>query len=341
MNAVPDDIYTLNLASSGKLELRAKGLLAVGTPEAAFQASVLLHEAARIQRLAVDALPSCPPATRLASAAEQCWCLIQARDPIGAVNAWGEVLRSREGVDSATAKGILSRVAPRFEALRFEFAELMAASPSLFAIMQAGSLGSPAAAERKYARREIAQALTSFPGAPGLWYLQYRLEEADEAKRDAWASLSRARTLTPNNPRFVALSLVVATWALPAQEAEEYIAGIRGALDRAPAEVCLMYGLAELNLAKKGADLNSRWSRALEAVNVGLTRATRERLRKNLRAAQLLLIELLAGREPTMEIFYLAGIGDVASTAKRSANVIDLLTTRLRLSTPEIERDAA
>jgi hypothetical protein len=55
----------------------------------------------------------------------------------------------------------------------------------------------------------------------------------------------------------------------------------------------------------------------------------------------LLLIELLAGREPTMEIFYLAGIGDVASTAKRSANVIDLLTTRLRLSTPEIERDAA
>ena len=340
MNAALDDIYAFNLASSGKLELRAKGLLAEGTAEAVFQASALLHEAARIQRLAVDALPSCPPVTRLAAAAEECWCLIEGRDPIGAVNAWGQVLRSREGVDSETAKGVLSRVAPRFEALRLEFSELMASSPMLFAIMQAGSLGSLALSDRKHARRDIARALMKFPGSPGLWYLQYRLEEADEAKRAAWESLSRARTLTPN-PRFVALSLVVATWALPAHEAEEHIAGIRGALDRAPADICLMYGLAEINLAKKGSDLNTRWSRALEAVNAGLTRATRERLRQNLKATQLLLIELLAGREPTMEIFYLAGIGDLVSTAKRSANVIDLLTAGLRLNTPEPERDAA
>ena len=346
MNAVLDDIYTMNLATSGKLKLRAKGLLAEGTPETVFEACVLLHEAARIQRLAVDALPACPPATMLASSAEECWCLVEGRDPQGAANAWGQVLRAREGVDAATVKGILSRIAPRFEASQLEFARAVTSSPMLLGkfrlnILQARAIGALAPADRGQARQEIARVLAKFPGAPSFWYLQYRFEEADENRNRAWEALSRAQRLTPNNQRFVALSLVVATWALTPLAAEQYIAGIRGVLERASAEVCLMYALAEINLAEKGSDRKVRWSRARNAVGAGLAKANTEGLRKNLRAAQLLLNELLAGREPTMEIFYLADLADVASTAKPTANVVDLFTTRLRLIGPEPERDAA
>jgi hypothetical protein len=48
----------LSLANSGKLELRAKGLLATGGAEDLFDACALLHEAARIQQRAVKALPA-------------------------------------------------------------------------------------------------------------------------------------------------------------------------------------------------------------------------------------------------------------------------------------------
>ncbi|MBI3206692.1 MAG: hypothetical protein HYZ29_34470 [Myxococcales bacterium] len=343
MIPIVHDVYEVNLATSGKLKLRAKGLLAEGTPDAVFEACVLLHEAARLQQLAVDSLPTRPAVTSLTSAVEECWCYVEGRDPPHAAEAWGHVLRAREGVEDRTSEAILSRLAPRFAASRHEFGRAVSASPMLLAIRDAGHIASLMPAERSKARGELAQVLAKFPGTTSFWWMQYRLAEADGNKKEAWEALTRARLLVPTNPRFLAMSLLVAAWALPPSAAEQHIAGVRGSIDRAGAEVCLMYALAEVALARKASpdERRRRWRRAREASDSGIARANTEGLRRNLRAAQLLANELLAGRQPTMEILYLAGLGEVAAMASPNANVADFLTARLRRAGPDREREAA
>ena len=324
--------YALNLASSGKLKLRAKALLATGAPDDLFEAFELLHEAARIQEHATRALPNCPPATKLASLAEVCWCYVEGRDPPRAADAWGEVLSVRQGMDPRMAEAILSRLAPRFEASRREFASTVNSSPALLAMRDAGRLSSWSASERERARKELASVLAKFPGATGFWWMQYRLAEASENKEDAWEALSRARRLAPENQRFLAMSLIVATWALPRPEAERHIASIRGSFDRSGAEVCLMYAFSEIALARKASpeERRQRWQRGLDAAQSGLAQAESDGLRKNLKAAQLLLQELLAGRKPTLNILYLAGLSELAVATGPSVDVMKVLEASIR-----------
>jgi len=338
MTAVVHDVYEMNLASSGRLKLRAKALLAEGTPDEVFRACVLLHDAARIQRLAVQALPACPPVTLLSSLVEECWCFVEGRDPLRAAETWGLLLLAREAVDAATAEAILSRLSPRFEAFRQEFARLGAASPTLRAMVEAGPASDPSRAARVRARKELGTVLARFPGAMNFWWMLYRLAEMEGNKAEAWDALSRARQLAPDNARLAAMSLVVAVWALPAAAAEQHLAGVRGTLDRAVAEVCLLYALAEIVLARVAAREEQvlRWERAREAAEAGLTRADTPELRSNLKATQLLLRELLAGREPTMEVLYRSGLGKAAALEKPDANVVDFLTTRSRHLNPEL-----
>lgn len=49
--------------------------------------------------------------------------------------------------------------------------------------------------------------------------------------------------------------------------------------------------------------------------------------RKSLKATQLLLTALLSGKEPTLDILYLAGLGESTAAAQATGNVLDLLTT--------------
>ncbi len=345
MTAALYDVYEVNLASSGKLKLRAKGLLAEGTSETIFDACVLLHEAARIQRLAVKALPLCPPIAALASAVEECWCYVEGRSPPRAADAWGDVLRWRECVvDQQAANSILSRLEGRFRALQQEFAAAVGSSPTLLAIRDARRLSGLMPSELTKARKELAVVLGKFPGAESFWWMQYRLSESAGKKTEAWDALARCRRLAPDNPRFAAMSLLVAAWALPASAAEEQLASVRGSLIRAEPEVCLMYALAEISLArdtKDAPEVDLRWKRARDAAESGIARAHTEGLRRNLKAVQLLLNELLAGREPTMEILYLAGLSELAASEKPNANVTDILTVGLRRISPDREREAA
>ena len=140
MTSTVHEVYALILGASGKLKIRAKRLRADDGVDAVFNASVLLHEAARVQRRATDALSECPPATRLASAVEECWCLAEGLDPPSAAKAWGEVLRARENVDAPTADGISSRLAPRYHALNDAFVTAIQASPTLLAVREASTL---------------------------------------------------------------------------------------------------------------------------------------------------------------------------------------------------------
>jgi hypothetical protein len=326
------DVYAVNLASGGKLKMRATGLLAEGTPDAVFKACVLLHEAARFQQLALEALPTCPAVTRLSSLAEECWCFVEGRDPPRAGEVWGDLLHAREGVDVPTARAILSRLTPQFEAAQKTFAAAVNSSPVLVAIGKTGIVAGQSLPANNKARKELTTLLRQFPGATSFWWMQYRLSEAAGDKKSAWQALAKARQLAPHDPRFAAMSLLVAAWALPRAAAEEHLAGVRGSLDRANAEVCLMYAHAEITLARAcpAGEKRVRLTRAREAAEAGRARADTEELRRNLKAVLLLLGELLAGREPTLEVLYLAGMGGVAAMEKPTADVADLLAARVR-----------
>jgi hypothetical protein len=122
------------------------------------------------------------------------------------------------------------------------------------------------------------------------------------------------------------------TWALPLPAAEEHIARFRGALDQAGPEICPMYAHAEICLARKtpAPTRAPRYRRAKDAVDAGLAQATSEGSRRSLKAVQLLLDDLLAGRHPTLQILYLAGLGELAAMSQPKANVVDVLTMRVR-----------
>jgi len=342
MNPVVHDVYELSLASSGKLKLRAKALLAEGTPDTVFRACVLLHEAARIQRRALQALPACPPVTLLSSRVEECWCFIEGRDPLRAAVTWGEMLQAWEGVEAATAEAILSRLAPRFRAFQQEFAHL--ATPRLIALSDAGPGASLSRTEAAKARKDLDALLARFPGAVNFWAMRCHLAEREQDKSGAWDALGRARQLDPSDPTLAALSLGLVPWALPPADAEQYLAGVRGTIEGAAADICFMYALAEVVLARgaRPDERALRWGRARAAAEAGRARANSPGLRRYLTAVQLLLDELFAGREPTMEILYRAGLGEAAAMEKPDTNVVDFLTARARRVGPGAElREAA
>lgn len=107
MTSVEQDVYGANLASSGKLKLRAKALLARGTSDAVFDACVLLHEAARKERCAIAALSVCPPVTLLTSTVEVCWSGRRAR-PTARCGSLG-----RRASRARRARATASRCHPR------------------------------------------------------------------------------------------------------------------------------------------------------------------------------------------------------------------------------------
>ncbi len=324
------EVYKATLAASGKLKLRAKARLADGEPHDVFEACVLLHETARAEQRAVDALMFCPPETRLMALIEQCWSLVEGRDPPEAGKLWGRILHASAEVDPDTANVMLTRLAPKYAEQRQAFAEAVTRSATLMRLREARSMVTTSEVERKRARKELDALLAAFPGATSFWWMTYRLAEADDDKMAAWQALSNARRLSPENPRFEAMSLFVAAWALSVAEADEHLARVRGRFDTAGAEMCLMYALAEMRLARCSKQPLARWVRAHEAALAGLSQARTEGLHRNLRAAELLTATLRAGAQPTMEILYRAGLAEVAVTAAPETDVVELFTESVR-----------
>jgi cytochrome c-type biogenesis protein CcmH/NrfG len=112
--------------------------------------------------------------------------------------------------------------------------------------------------------RDVRRLLKAFPGATHSWWASYRLLEALGDMAGAWQSLARARRLDPDNRRYKAVSLLLATAALPAAEAELHIEQSARPLEEAGPDVCLMYALAQLRLAPRSR-AKERWRRSLEA----------------------------------------------------------------------------
>lgn len=91
-------LYEVNVVSSSRLKLRATAYLAEATDRAIFNACVLFHDAARLERRAVEALTPGPPEARLVSAIEECWCLLDGFNPDAAAEVWSRLLVEAEGV---------------------------------------------------------------------------------------------------------------------------------------------------------------------------------------------------------------------------------------------------
>jgi hypothetical protein len=331
MTSVPE-IYEFTLASSGKLKLRATARLAEGGAENVFEACVLFHEAARIERRVIDVLPFCPAATRLAASVEECFCLVEGRDPPGAGEVWGRILVEKDDVDPATAKAMLARLGPRYEESWRAFAQAVAGCTTLTKTRATGGVVPTTSAEQARALRELRQVLARFPGTPSFWWATYRIAEAVGDTQQAWDALYRTQQLNPHNIRFKAMSVYLSARALPADEADAHIARVRRSLAPESAEVCLMVAWAEIALAKQGR-AKERWRRARETAVLGLTQARSVGIRQSLLATRFILDGLLAGKEPTVDVLYKAGLGDVAATAAPGTNVIDLVA---RLSSARV-----
>ena len=319
-------IYELNLASSGKLKLRATARLAEGGADARFEASVLLHDAARLERLALGALPTADATTRLVSLVEECFCLVEGFDPVGAGKVWGRILNEKAVLPPASADALLARLSPRHEQSHREFATLVVSQKTLTKGSAAGVLVPSSVADQKSALREVRTVLKRFPGVASYWWAAYRLTEALADVESAWESLGNARKLEPENMRFMAVSLLLSTRALSTNEADDHLGQVRASLEHSGAEVCLMYALAELRLAR-APRAHERWVRAKAATAVGLAQVRSESVRKNLVAIQFLVDHLLAGTKPTLDVLYLAGLGDEAASALPHADVLDLMVS--------------
>jgi tetratricopeptide (TPR) repeat protein len=321
------DRYAQLLMTSSKHKMRATAKLAEATPAAIFEACVLLHEAARIERRALDELTSPSASTRLVAAIEECYCLIEGRDPPGAASAWELVVHERAQVDAATAAAMLARLEPKYHQALKGFQELLAKCKTLVANLRAGHSVSSSRDARAAELRDVKRVLRRFPGAAGFWWRRYRLEEADGSFGEAWAALSNARQLKPENPRYTAVSLILAVKALPLSEADAHVQQVRASLGAQGPEVCLMYAHAELELAESTRD-RSRWQRAREAIELGLSQQPPPDLLKNLHATQLIVRSLLAGQEPTLDLLYEVGLGAEVAAAPPGGRVLDLVARR-------------
>jgi len=310
------ELYEVNLVSSSKLKLRATAYLADGSEAAVFDACVLFHDAARLERRAVEALTLCPPEARLAGSIEECWCLLEGHDPHAAADVWSRILDEVASVTRATADSMLARLRPRYDRAIKDFVGSIQSRPVLSRIGYTQVLVPSSAAEQKSTLHELQALLKRYPGVPGLWGGLSRLAEVAGNEKLAWHAVDRAGRLSPENSGIRALSLQMAAKALSPAEADQYLSKAFSELGSAEAEVCLMYAFSEIILVERSsASRNERWKRALTAVEMAFPKTHSEWMRKNLKGVRLYLEAALAKRKADPDLLYRAGLGRLAATS--------------------------
>ncbi|NOY91364.1 MAG: hypothetical protein GXP55_09145 [Deltaproteobacteria bacterium] len=316
------DVYASARATSGKLKLKAKARLADGRPAEVFDACVLLHEAARAEQRAIR-LVDAPQETRFAALVEACFCFVEGLDPHAAGRVYSRLYQEREGMSDELAASLLSRLTPRYESLQEKYA---VAVGGLVALGGGLPMVTTTIPQVQRAQREAKRMTSAFPGVAGWWWVAYRIAESRAEAKRAWNALTCARRLEPDNARFEAISLLAATKALEYEAANEYIGAVRARIDSSHPELCLMYALAELRLARaRPRNRKQRWTRALDVVRTGLSGEPDSTLRNNLRATQLLLESYIDQRKPSLELLYRAGLTEVAIGAPAETDIQDLL----------------
>lgn len=314
------DAYRLALAGTGALKMKALALLAEGTFESRFEAAVILHEVARAEQRAVRALGHPPDDVKLASAVERCWCLLEGLDLPGAANAYGEVLEASKKLPAHQAAAMRARLEPKFEEMRARYGSAIERLSSTRRARSERSLQVPPPRDD-----ELEGILREFPGTASLWF--WRSINATQA-RDAWSHVRKAARLEPDDSRFVAGSLRLASDVLSGSELDEFLESTRATIlpEKATGDVWLFLALAYVVRAQSeraGVRRTASLRRALDACIEGASRsgslaAIEPGLHQTLLAVRLAVNAMLEGRRPDEAVLYEAGLGELAVVTPRN-----------------------
>jgi hypothetical protein len=340
--AVIPEAYRRKKSESGELKLRAKAMLARGTPESRFEAAILLHEAASLERRVLALLDAPSPETRLRSAIEQCGCLVDGLDPTLSAIAWGTVLEASLRVPGEVATALRARIDVAYRAAEQLQAEVVAASPTLLAVdFQVASAIGPAKAR---AGKEIERWLRHFPGDATIWYLRGKKAMVDDKLGVAWDAIHRAHALRPESSFYGGQLLLLVPWAKPQTEAEASLDGAFASIQAGTADAyeCLCFAVASLQASRRSRRPREHWTRALSAALAGPTRAPSAlsvpRIGSYFTAVRLVLDELFAERPPGRDALYRAGLGDLAAhvLAAEPRDTVDLLARGVSRAAPPL-----
>jgi hypothetical protein len=302
--------------TSSELKLRATARLADGGEDATFEACVLLHEAARLERRIAQALPPRLPEAGLSGAIEECWCLVEGRDPLAAADVWGRILLETETLPRKLTHSMLCRLRPRYTRAVREFARALQQHAELGHALTLTISVPSSTKERARKLGAVAKLLDRFPGVSTLWMLASRLEELAGDGGRAWGMLSRALRLDPENASLRALSLPLAVRTLGPGKGDTYLSETRSRLPHAEPELSLMYAFSEIWLAERVAiGRRQRFQRAFGAVNAAFPRARLEWMTRALTGVRLFLHASLAGQKADPDLLHRAGLGRLAATS--------------------------
>lgn len=308
----------LALLEAGKLKLAAKARLAEGGEGALYEAAVLYHAAARAEQRTLLVMEAPSPEARLANAIERCACLIEGFDAMAVLEvAWADVLVASSAVPEKTAAAMRARIDAKMSEFVARYQGVLAKTPTFKAWIEAHG---PWRASRSF-DREIDRFLKVFPGDARVWSIRSLayLQAGDITA--AWEAVQRARELMPEETMFVAIELDLIPKHLSSARAEAQLDGIYTQIERgdADADVCFGFVSAAVQLAQKGRHREKLLRQALDAAMAGFrTALPQPNDRKMFRVMELSLREMLAGRQPTVEILYRCGLGSLATAAKQA-----------------------
>jgi hypothetical protein len=324
----------LALLEAGKLKLAAKARLAEGGEGAPYEAAVLYHAAARAEQRTLLVMEAPSPEARLANAIERCACLIEGFDAMVVLEvAWADVLVASSAVPEKTAAAMRSRIDAKMSEFVSRYQGVLAKTPAFKAWIEANG---PWRASRSL-DREIDRFLKVFPGDARVWSIRsWAYLQAGDITA-AWEAVQRARELMPEETMFVAIELDLIPKHLSSARAEAQLDGIYTQIERgdADADICFGFVSAAMQLAQKGRHREKLLRQALDAAMAGFRAAPLQpNDRKMFRVMELSLREMLAGRQPTVEILYRCGLGSLATAAKQADPMAIVLSRTTSFPSP-------
>jgi hypothetical protein len=296
--------YEALLAESGPKKLQAKALLAFGDDKSVFEASVVLHDVVRIERRALEALPSPSATTRLLFLIERCACLLDGLDPAQALANWFALRLEAENVPKDTRDAMCERIEPRMVETEREFGTLLRKTPLLMSTWTASSVKQQ---ERRTLRKALRRLLERYPGMATFWFSLSHLEEYQDDLPGAWSSAEKASRLEPENAVYTAARYWMAPQFLPAEQVLSYYEGAEQLRD----EVRLLFVLGTIEAFTKGVAPPRALDRAEQLLAVPPRDTENESLLVSFAGARLMLTLVREGRALTEETLRQANLGNV------------------------------
>jgi|JI10StandDraft_1071094.scaffolds.fasta_scaffold77404_2 hypothetical protein len=315
------DAWRTQHRAASVLKFRAQALILEGTEEARFEGSVLLHEAADLERRALVALQPVAPAHRLQSTAEVCACLLAGFDPPGASEAWDEVVAAAQEVEPSAAAALLQDLQARLEQDRVRFARLASLGPLLPA---EGHFAFINAAARVRLRKALQGVLTTWPGMAAWWFTRYQLDFIEGQVPAAVEAIGRALRLAPGRSLFRAMQ-VDAVSRLDAEQARALMREAAAAPGDEPGRVYLINALTGLRLD------GEQGTEALVTIERGLAAEPPPDIRRLLITLRLYLGQRKAGHSPELtDVLHQARLGRLVPSLRPEMRPLDNLLALAR-----------